>query len=376
MYYPMEVDHVVNKRIRLLLNDCGPDGYWIWACIVAQAYKIYGYYYPVTGDDIDLFSADVCRKPPEFVWSVVGSCVKRGLFDTHVFEKYSVLTNDRMQLNFIRGTFDRRRKGASVYFFEKHLIISQTELAGIGDKYIDKIILKETGENLQSYISAHTGNNLFSGGKESISAEKQIIPTEKQDFPRKERERERERDYISTNVETAIAAPESNVISLKSVVDKHISDLASKNGKPKKEKKARAAKKNPDSEPYWHVLRRGWVDFNLKHLKFKVEPMPKADYSFMHRIVEKIRERATDQGVPWTEQEAVVRWEKFLITAYNCEKWLHDHFELKNLNTQMQSIFNLVDNGHTGSKNNGTIGKTNFHSGPNIDTNATSSGKW
>lgn len=167
--------------------------------------------------------------------------------------------------------------------------------------------------------------------------------------------------YINTNTipskeGTATAAPEEKkVVEVKTETLEDVASFAKKNSEPKKKVARKKKGRDPDSEPYWQAERRVWVEFNLKHLHFKVEPIPKADYSFLHRIVEKIRERATDQGVPWTEPEAVKRLDKFLTAAYTGDKWLHDHFELKNLTTQMQSIFKLSENGRS---NVGVVGKT------------------
>jgi hypothetical protein len=163
-------------------------------------------------------------------------------------------------------------------------------------------------------------------------------------------------ELVNTNVLTTDVAPEEKkVVEIKTETLEDVASFAKKNSEPKKKVARKKKGRDPDSEPYWQAERRVWVDFNLKHLHFKVEPIPKADYSFLHRIVEKIRERATDQGVPWTEPEAVKRLDKFLTAAYTGDKWLHDHFELKNLTTQMQSIFKLSENGRS---NVGVVGKT------------------
>ncbi len=115
----------------------------------------------------------------------------------------------------------------------------------------------------------------------------------------------------------------------------------------KKEKKTFAPKKkksNPDSEPYWHDIRKKWVMFNKTHLKFNVEPIPSRDYSHMHRIIEKLRERAVGQAVVWSQENALMRWEKFLTVAYTKHDWLPKNFELGNLESKMQTVFNLIDN--------------------------------
>jgi len=136
--------------------------------------------------------------------------------------------------------------------------------------------------------------------------------------------------------------------------------------KQEKEKKKVAPKKkggNLDSEPYWHDIRKKWVMFNKTYLKFNVEPIPKRDYSHMHRIIEKLRERAVGQSVVWNQENALTRWEKFLTIAYTKHDWLPKNFELGNLESKMQTIFNLIDNPNgqhksTIAKPANTVGKT------------------
>ncbi len=136
-----------------------------------------------------------------------------------------------------------------------------------------------------------------------------------------------------------------------------------------KEKKSAAPRKkkkgsNPDSEPYWHDIRKKWVLFNKTHLKFNVEPIPSRDYSHMHRIIEKLRERAVGQAVVWTQENALMRWEKFLTVAFTKHDWLPKNFELGNLESKMQSVFNLIDNPNGQHKQKftkpaaGAVGKT------------------
>lgn len=117
-----------------------------------------------------------------------------------------------------------------------------------------------------------------------------------------------------------------------------------KNSEPKKKVPPKKKGKNPDAEPYWGLIRKKWIWFNKTHLKFNVEPIPDRDYSHIHRIIEKLRERATGQAVLWTEENALKRWEKFLTVAYTEDDWLHNNFLAGNLESKMQKIFNLIDN--------------------------------
>jgi len=117
--------------------------------------------------------------------------------------------------------------------------------------------------------------------------------------------------------------------------------------------------RNPDSEPHWKQLRAKWIWFNKTHVKFNPEPIPERDYSHLRKIVEKLRERSIGQAIEWTEQNAVIRFEKFLTVAFTKVKWLQDNFLLSNLEGQMQTIFKLIDNPNGQTKSNtNTVGKT------------------
>lgn len=130
---------------------------------------------------------------------------------------------------------------------------------------------------------------------------------------------------------------------------------------PDKKKKIAAKKKgrNPDAEPYWKEIRAKWIWFNKTHLRFDPQPIPERDYSHMHRIIEKLRERGVSQSVEWTEKNALDRWEKFLTVSYTKDEWLSKNYLLGNLESKMQKIFNLIDNPNGQQKSTaGTVGKT------------------
>ena len=132
-----------------------------------------------------------------------------------------------------------------------------------------------------------------------------------------------------------------------------------KNQEPKKKVAPKKKGRNPDSEPYWKEIRARWIWFNKTHLIFDPQPIPERDYSHMHRIIEKLRERAVGQAVEWTEQNALDRWEKFLTAAYTKDEWLAKNFLLGNLETKMQKIFNLIDNPNGQQKSTAkSVGKT------------------
>jgi hypothetical protein len=123
-YYPVQTNHIYNNKIRLLYNEFGADGYWIWSCLLSRIYEDKGYYLDIEDEDeLELFATDVCRKQVPLVKEVINGCVRRGLYDRSVFDSFKVLTNDRIQLNYIEATSERRRKGTEITIIDEFLVI-------------------------------------------------------------------------------------------------------------------------------------------------------------------------------------------------------------------------------------------------------------
>ncbi len=127
-YYPLNCDHISNKKIKLMVQDADSDGYWIWTCIVSEAYGNKGYYFDTNDkDDLSLFAQDICKKPLDLVEKVIDICLKRRLFDAAIYKEYGLLTSDRMQDNYRLATAERRRKGTVITIYEELLLIELPE---------------------------------------------------------------------------------------------------------------------------------------------------------------------------------------------------------------------------------------------------------
>lgn len=123
-YFPVQVDMVSNTKIKLLHNDCGPAGVWVYWCLLAESYKSKGYYLDLTDEDfLTLFSSDVCKLPISDTQHIIAQCVKRGLFNKVIYDSCKVLTTDRMQETYLEATKERRRKGTQVVLQMDYLLI-------------------------------------------------------------------------------------------------------------------------------------------------------------------------------------------------------------------------------------------------------------
>lgn len=134
-YYPMESDHTLNKKIRLLVQDMGGDAYWVWSCICDVAYAIKGYYFDTTDEDeFDLFATEHCKKSTDFVKQVIATAIKRKLFNSRIYEETGYITSDRIQINYLYGTYERRRKGAQIFIQSRLLDLSPEKLSISAEK--------------------------------------------------------------------------------------------------------------------------------------------------------------------------------------------------------------------------------------------------
>lgn len=108
--------------------------------------------------------------------------------------------------------------------------------------------------------------------------------------------------------------------------------------KPVKEPPKKPKKEKPISDkPFWQLWVDTWFDFHKENKK--EEPSFKGqDPKYLEVIYLNIKKR-TDGKNPegWTEEFSVKAFRKFLNLAY-ADKWLHEHFLLKNLETNFDVI--------------------------------------
>ncbi len=105
---------------------------------------------------------------------------------------------------------------------------------------------------------------------------------------------------------------------------------------PSPAKKMRVKPK--ETEPHWKALVKVWFDFNLE--KFEEEPSFDGDNPkiFKEKIVWRLKKRAGQKGIDWTQEIACQRLKYFLDSAYAYDAWLPKHFTLSNLAKQFDPV--------------------------------------
>lgn len=121
-FYRMDAGHILNKKVRLLTNEFGSEGYYIWSAILDKAYGKWGYFFDMNdADEFELFCSEYCKRPVQLVQEVIVGCLRRELFMEPVAQLFGILTSEMMQETFVVATCDRRDKGSTFAMQEEWL---------------------------------------------------------------------------------------------------------------------------------------------------------------------------------------------------------------------------------------------------------------
>lgn len=128
---------------------------------------------------------------------------------------------------------------------------------------------------------------------------------------------------------------------------------------PKKEKKVRAD--GEPTQPFMAMFVAMWQEFNwskqnqanpaeamaIEDFRKVFRPTP-TDMSNLRKIIVAVRALCEAKKIVWTQEYARKSWKKFLDKAWEQDRWLREHFLLKNLNQNKDLI--LQNNGNDAAK--------------------------
>ncbi|MXV16850.1 DUF4373 domain-containing protein [Hufsiella ginkgonis] len=182
-YYPMDSDHVSNKKVKLLVTEFDSHGYWIYQCLLCEIARDKGYFFDTTDrDNMILFASDVCKKPVSLVDEVIKGCVRRNLFDKTVFDMFGVLTNDRVQENYLEAKKELIKKGYMLKLFKEYWVI---DFVKNGDR-IAYISLKNDSSREESDNS-----------RENTDSSREEVPQRRGEEKKGEEKRRKEREGVT-----------------------------------------------------------------------------------------------------------------------------------------------------------------------------------
>lgn len=134
-YFNLNVN--LDDKFELVEAKYGMQGFGIIIKLLQKIYKDYGYYYKWTETEQLLFSnkVSVDRKT---VTSLVSDCIKWGLFNKILFNKYNILTSHGIQKRYASATYKR----SCVEMLKEYLLVD------VSDKKHIKITSLESIDNL------------------------------------------------------------------------------------------------------------------------------------------------------------------------------------------------------------------------------------
>lgn len=157
-FFPLQLDFFRHKKIRRIKSEFGAKGLLVLLFVLTSVYDDDGYYMEWDEDSCFLLSDDVgCGCSPNLVNEVVQRCIECSFFDERMFTTFSILTSERIQINFQRGVESRARKNP-VKVDRKYWLLSEEDTKGYIKVYPEKDNSKK--------------NNDYSEKKDDCSKEK------------------------------------------------------------------------------------------------------------------------------------------------------------------------------------------------------------
>lgn len=140
-YFPLDVH--LDDKFELIEAEFGLKGFAVVVKLLQRIYGGQGYYCEWTNDIELLFSKSVGQSN-NLVSQIVSAAVKRGIFDSKLYDKYSILTSQGIQKRYFEAV--SRRKEVNVK--KQYLLID------VGNNYKNVSILSENANN-----SSENANN-------------------------------------------------------------------------------------------------------------------------------------------------------------------------------------------------------------------------
>lgn len=118
-YFPLDINF--DDSVELFEAECGLEGF---AILVKLWGKIYSNgYYAEWGEDNQLLFSKRINCEPEKVSNVVEVCLRRGIFNRELNQKYKILTSSGIQKRYLTACNTARRKTSS--FIAEYLLLEE-----------------------------------------------------------------------------------------------------------------------------------------------------------------------------------------------------------------------------------------------------------
>lgn len=117
-FYILDTDMSEDLKIKILTGNHGLAGFAVFVKLLELIYRDRGYFINFNKDAFEVFTIDYRISKDELL-SILETCFDKELFDRSIYEKYNILTSERIQKNFFRSC---KRRSVVRYFKEIFLI--------------------------------------------------------------------------------------------------------------------------------------------------------------------------------------------------------------------------------------------------------------
>lgn len=124
-YFPLDVDIDQDDKVQLIEAQFGIIGFGILIKLFMKIYKE-GYFYEWTEKEQLLFSKRI-NVDINLVNDVINECIKWGLFDSTLYEKYKILTSKGIQRRYLEATSRRKQ----VELIEEYCLIDPSKYSNV-----------------------------------------------------------------------------------------------------------------------------------------------------------------------------------------------------------------------------------------------------
>lgn len=136
-YFPLDVDYLNDKKVRLVKTEFGPMGVIVFLQVLAEIYKNNGYYMVWDSREDSLLMADSigCGCTADRVAEIVQGCVRRSIFDSGVSNVFGVLTSPGIQRRYLRAVAER----SNIYLIKEYCLLDTSNKKDVPEGISKKI---------------------------------------------------------------------------------------------------------------------------------------------------------------------------------------------------------------------------------------------
>lgn len=177
-YFPLDVDFLSDKKVKLLKAEFGAAGVLVFLSILTEIYRNNGYFMRWDKDDSLLMAEEVgCGLDSTVIEEIVQGCIRRSLFDSRVANVFGVLTSSGIQRRYLRAAAER----SNIYIIEEYLLLDTDNEKDVPKGILKKVALKSISGTINSPNRPINSQSRVkeSKGEESRVEESRVASAEK-----------------------------------------------------------------------------------------------------------------------------------------------------------------------------------------------------